>query len=270
MRRVVLILSALLFALAACGPQDIKIAEGPETDYGKSLFTALHQRNVSALRSQMDPRALATTPASVLDQMAALFPHSPPRSITVVGLNRAWFSGNKDMARRVEVSLQYEFEDTWLVGSVIWRETAAGHKVVEAMDIQPLTLPLAELNRFTLAGKSVVHYLILTLAVTLPLFSCFVLFLCLRAPMPWKRKTLWSAGILFGFGQISLNWTNGAVSLNPFLFSLLSAGWIRPGPVGPYIISVSVPLFALLFLRKQRQGKRSAAKAAPSTDLSEE
>jgi hypothetical protein len=256
MLRALFIVSALVFVLSACGPKDTsKYLDGPNADYGKSLFSDLQARNVKALRERMDPKVLATAAPSVFDQMAAFFPPTPPHSVTVVGLNTIESMGNKDTARRVNVSLQYEFENQWLLANATWRETVSGDKIIEAMNVQPLAKSLQEINGFELKGKGIANYVILVLAIALPFFCIAVLIVCIRTPMPRKRKILWCLGILVGFCQIGLNWTTGAISVNPLYLQLFAAGWVRPGPFAPYVISVSVPLFAMLFLWRRHQGK---------------
>lgn len=266
MRSVVLFISALLLALTACLPQGTpKFPEGPDVDFGKSLFSALQAGDTATIRSKMDPKVLATATPAVFSQMAALFPQTPPRSVIAADLNIVRFVGNKDVTRRVNVVLQYEFDGMWLLGNVGWRENKSGNTIIETMHVQPLAISLQEANRFDLAGKSFLHYLFLVLTVTLPFFSIAVLVLCLRTPMPRKRKALWCVGIIAGFCQFSLNWTNGAVFVNPFLFQLLSAGWFHPGPVAPHMLAVSVPLFAVIFLWKRHRGAFSDSMATDKT-----
>lgn len=255
MRPIALIVSALLITLAACLPQGTpKFPDGPDVELGKGLFLALQAGNTAAIRGKMDQKIFATAPPLVFEQMAALFPQTPLRSVTAVSLSAVSFLGNEDPARRMNVGLQYEFDNAWLLGNVGWRETRNGDTVIETMHLQPLAMSLQEANKFELAGKSFLHYLFLGLVMTLHLFSITVLVLCLRTPMPYKRKALWCVGIIIGVGQFSLNWTNGAVSVTPLFFQFLSAGWFRTSTVAPHILTVAAPLFAIIFLWKRQRG----------------
>jgi len=261
MRRQVVIVLSFLLALAACGQKEAsKLFEGPNADYGKSLFSDLQAKNIDALREKMDPKVLATASADVFDKMADYFPQTAPLSVDVVGLNTTEFPGNKDVARQVNVSLQYSYDGKWLLATAVWRENAAGEKVILGMHVQPLAMSLKDANSFHLAGKSFKHYAVLAAAVAMAAFSIAVLIICIRTPMSRKRKALWCIGIIFGFGQISLNWATGAISMTPLHFQLLSAGWFRIGLVGPHMIFVSLPLFALLFLWRRHQGKFSSGR----------
>jgi len=248
--------------LSGCEPMD-NFYEGPDGDYGKSLFSDLQARNVTALRERMDPKVLATVTPSIFDHMAVLFPPTPPRSVAVVFLTtQKLFLGNDDAVRRVNVSLQYQFENQWLLANAMWRETASGDKIIEGMNVQPVAKSLQEINSFQLKGKGIANYAILVLAVALPLFCIGALIVCIRTPMPRKRKILWCLGILVGFGRVGVNWTSGAISVSLLYVQFLSAGWLRWGPFAPHLISISVPLFAMLFLWRRNQGKLEHGEAA--------
>lgn len=263
MSRAIVIILALVFALSACAPKDTStLLEGPDVDYGKSLFSDLQARNVKALRERMDPEVLASAAPSVFDQMAGLFPPAAPLSVMVAGLNWTKVVSIRTRLRRVNISLQYEFENQWLLASARWRETESGDKIIEAMNVQLLPRSLQEINSFELKGKGIANYVSLVLAIAFPFFCVAVFIVCLRTPMPRKRKILWCIGILFGFCQISLNWTSGAISVSPLHFQFLAAGWGRAGLVAPYVISVSIPLFAILFLWRRHQGKFAGGETA--------
>ena len=141
------------------------------------------------------------------------------------------------------------------MASARWHEDAEGKKVVEMLNVLPLKVSLETTNRFALSGKSPIHYLVLALAAALPILSLSVLALCVRSSLPRRPKILWSLSILLGFVQLSLNWTNGGVSTTPLAVQFLSAGWHRLGLLGPHIISVSIPVFALLFLVRRPDRK---------------
>jgi hypothetical protein len=59
MLRAILIASAFACTLSGCGPMD-NFYEGPDGDYGKSLFSDLQARNVKILQQRFDPKVLAS------------------------------------------------------------------------------------------------------------------------------------------------------------------------------------------------------------------
>ncbi len=263
MQRAFFIALALVCALSGCGPMD-KFYEGPDGDFAKSLFSELQARNLKNLQQRFDPKLVATQSPSILEKMAAFFPPTPPRSVAVVFRTNQIFRLEDGTTRRVNVNLQYEFENRWLLTNVRWRETASGDKIIESMTVQPLAQSLQELNSFRLTGKGIANYLILALAVAMPLFCVAAFIACIRTPMPRKRKILWCLGILVGFGRLGVNWTSGAIAVSPLYVQFLSAGWLRWGPFAPHEISIAVPLFAMLFFWKRRQGKFERGDVAAS------
>ncbi len=70
-----------------------------------------------------------------------------------------------------------------------------------------------------------------------------------------KRKWLWIVFIPFGFGRLSFNWTTGRVLFNPLSvhFQLLGAAAVKHGLYAPWIISISVPLGAIVFLIRRKR-----------------
>src|SRR5581483_4012822 len=258
----------LAFALAACGLNDAsRLLEGPDADYGKSLFSALQARDLKTVRDRMDPFVLGTAAPSTFDQMAALFPPDAPQSVGVVGVNIKEFKESKDTTRRVSVTLQYEWENKWLLAVAMWRETPSGEKLTEGMNVRPLAKPLQETNGFELNGKGVANYVFLVLVIAFPLLCVTTLVICIRTPMLRERKILWCLGIVLGFCQFNLNWTTGAMSVTPLSVQLLAAAWARASPFAPHVFSISLPVFALFFLWRRHQGQFSLAKPAENVPL---
>ena len=91
----------------------------------------------------------------------------------------------------------------------------------------------------------------LALAVAAPLFSLYALVLCVRTRLRGK-KWLWIVAILLGVGALSVNWTTGQWNFQPAYVQLLSAS-ATASPYGPWVISVSVPLGAILFVLRRKE-----------------
>src|SRR5579871_1914192 len=102
MLRVLLIASAFLCILSGCVPSD-DFYEGPDGDFGKSLFSELQARNLKNLQQRFDPKLIATQSPSTLEKMAAFFPPTPPRSVAVVLRTNQIFRLEDGTTRRVNV-----------------------------------------------------------------------------------------------------------------------------------------------------------------------
>jgi hypothetical protein len=55
-----------------------------------------------------------------------------------------------------------------------------------------------------------------------------------------------------GLFQVSLNWANGAIAVQPLSFMLLGASFMQANPYAPYVFALTVPVGALAFLLMRR------------------
>jgi hypothetical protein len=131
-----------------------------------------------------------------------------------------------------------------------------------------VTLPgsLEAIHAFTFEGKGWRHYLVLALAITVPIFILAMLVVCIRTKVP-KRKWLWILFILVGAGTMTLNWTTGEIATNEFSVELLGASYQRASAFAPLMLSVSFPFGAVWFLWRRRQWRQAAQAAASRAAL---
>jgi hypothetical protein len=119
---------------------------------------------------------------------------------------------------------------------------------------------LADVNRFSLKGRSAVHVLYLTLAA-LSLLGCLggAMFAGVQRMGVW-----WVLFCLVGMGKATIDWSTGHQTFNPINIQVLGAGFLRSGTVGPWLVSWSLPLGTLLmfFKWRARQASTAASKAS--------
>jgi hypothetical protein len=173
-----------------------------------------------------------------------MFPAQEPVSTKVVGFRSSL--GNDG---RTEITLEYEFPQKWLLAEVVTQKSG-GVTTIVGFHITPIADSLENLNRFTLAGKSTSQYAILSRAVLAPLFSLFVFVVCIKTTMG-KKKWLWLIFILIGIGKLVVNWTTGQVFFTPLAIQLPAAG-ANAQLYGPWLVYVSMPLGAIIFLTMRR------------------
>ena len=155
--------------------------------------------------------------------------------------------------RRSTLTYQYEFTNTWVLATLII-DTEGDQQQVVGIRVNPLSKSLRELNAFTFEGKGLKHYVVLLVAILIFLFILYALISCIRTKFK-KRKWLWILFIIFGLGSLKFNWTTGSLLFNPLSFSLqlFGAGIVKWGPYSPWIISLSFPLGAILFLARKNK-----------------
>ena len=145
----------------------------------------------------------------------------------------------------VNTTFEYSYGNRWLLANVAVKEQN-GVKTIVGFNVNPESQSLESLNRFTLAGKSPAQYLLLVAAAFAALLTLYALVACIRTKLPGK-KWPWILFIIFGFGQVTVNWTTGQYSVVPIAVQLFSASAAAQF-YGPWIIAVSAPIGAIAFL----------------------
>lgn len=233
-----------------------KIA-GEDEAQGRSYVESLRKREFGPIEEAAgDSIESEEDLAGTLTEMADVFPSGEPESVTLVGAHRFTSDGTS----RLDLTYEYEFPDQWVLASVVLEESNGESKIV-GLNVNPQKESLKEQNRFTLSGKTPAHYLILLLAIVLPLFTLWTLILCIRTNIKGK-KWPWILFVLFGFGQLGLNWTTGDLSFNPVSFQLFSSS-IFSAFNGPWTLSISIPVGAIVFLVKRNELKADETPADP-------
>ena len=255
MYKVLAVLLTLLIALYGCDQQVAFDALVPkaESEFAKQHLAQLAAKDFRSVESRLDASLITPDTRAKLEQMAQLFPDGAPKSIATIGAHTNTVNGTTSY----NLSYEYEYPKTWLVANVVLQRRGAD-LIVLGTHVNPATQSLKDTNQFNLRGKSALHYLVLALAICVPLFVVYSLALCFRTTFP-KRKWLWVLFVGVGLVQVSINWTTGAFGIQPLSFLLLGAGFVRAGPYAPVILTFALPVGAVIFLYKRRSLKAPSA-----------
>jgi hypothetical protein len=240
----------LLVLVAGCDRGSYFERMSPEAvSSAKSNFDLLRNHQFEQVEAALDPSLSDPHIDSTLRNMAALIPNQNPESVAAKWVHASCSAHTCDTT----VLLEYKYPGERLaVNEVIRLEE--GDSSVMGFHIQPIPESVMEANRFTLSGKGTSQYTILALAIFLPLYSLYALVLCLRTK-GLRRKWLWAIFILIGLGRVSVLWTTGLLWFYFFSIQLLSSSAIAQ-PYCPWVVSVSLPLGAILFMFYRKRFKR--------------
>jgi len=145
---------------------------------------------------------------------------------------------------------------------IVTIEGKSNNQKIYNIRVNPIPKSLEEINAFTFSGTSFRHYLILLIAIGMPIFILYTIVLCIRTKM--KRKWLWIIFMLLGFGKYSFNWTSGLMGFMPIAIQLIPISAFKGGPYAPWIINISVTIGALSFYLKRRKVKKAESVNASS------
>ena len=242
MRHLLISCFIALSLFTACNKEDMmrKFTPLQEDQTARGYISQIQQQNFDDIEYAMDPTLKSDSLHNILIQMSAQFPSLQPKSVKVVGVETTVVNDIKT----VNLTYELEYPSKWLLINVATK-AQNGKSSIIGLNVTPMAKSMEYLNRFTFTNKRPQHYIIFILAILASLFSLLTLVACIRA-QPVKKKWLWIIGILVGAGAVNLNWTTGIVTFNIIHFQLLSAG-IASTPYGPCILSVSLPIFSILF-----------------------
>ena len=240
-------LLALMLASACSSELSIEnLVSEADQAIAKEQILLLRQHKFDVLESRFDPGLKDAALADTLRKMSEMVPAGEPSSVKLVGAQAA-VAGNLS---ELNLTFEYAYTGQWLLINVATRTKGSTFTII-GFNVVPQISSLAEQNSFRIAGKSVLHYIILALGSLAFVVTIYALILCIKTKLK-GRKWPWIAFIALGFGTFSINWTTGAWWLSPLSVQLLSVSAFAPYN-GPWTIAVSVPLGAVLFLIKRHK-----------------
>jgi hypothetical protein len=231
---------ALAGLVSACAPMP-----DPRQDADSlAVFDAARRHDFAAIEARLPPPLRTAVTDARLQAQAAVIPDQPPLLVKLAGFQ----SAKVGPGRRTSTSREYFYSDRLLVVTTVIGEAPGQPPQVLGFNIQPFARTALAVGRFDLTGKSSIQYFLLGLAVAIPLLLVLALALLARDRMT-RWKWAWTLLILIGFMRLSVNWTTGALLFQPLALLLLGAA-VERGPldVSPWIVSISLPVGALIYL----------------------
>lgn len=264
MHRALTTLSLLVLTLllAACDQQALidRIVPKAEVEVAQKFVAQVAAREFDPVIAALAPQYKTPAVTDSLKQMADLWPAGAPVKVTTVG-SQTVTSGDQT---RYNFTFEYQFASSWvLVTTELQRQGDV--LSLNGIHFTPRTQSMAAESAFSFAGKGPLHYVFLVLAAAIPLFVLYVFVLCIRT-RGITRKWLWLLFIAMGLVQFQFNWATGLVSVKLLSFLLLGAGFMKP-LYGPLVLTIAVPVGAIVFLLRrhtlQRVERQAAAGTAP-------
>ncbi len=235
-----------LVAASACGGPDIQRFVPADADrFARGYLELLRLGRVDEARSQLSAELQTPAVDSALHQVALILASPrPPDSLHVIGANTSVVFGG---GRNVNLTYELRVGGRWVVANVSTHQVGS-MRVVNGIHAIPVEQSLERANAFTLSGKSPAHYGVLLWALVN--LGVVVLAIVRVARAQLRRKWAWILLALVAATTFSLNWTTGETSFSFLNVLFLGFAFAKTGPAAPWIMSVGVPLGALLSLRK--------------------
>jgi hypothetical protein len=210
----------------------------------RAVFDAARRHDFAAIEARLPPSLRTAVTDARIQAQAAVIPDQPPLLVKLSGFH----SARAGAATRISTTREYFYPDRLLVVTTVIDEAPGQPAQVLGFNVQPFARTALAVGRFDLAGQSSIQYFLLGLAVAIPLLLVLAL-ARLAQDRAARWKWAWTLFILVGFMRLSVNWTTGALLFQPFAIVLLGAA-VERGPldVSPWVVSISLPLGALVYL----------------------
>jgi hypothetical protein len=237
-----------------------KVTPAADETFARERIELLRQKRFERIQRELDPTISDPSSQDRLNTMAGMFPAEEPKSVKVVDLK---FLRNRDFSTDT-LTFEYEFSDRWLLLNISIKKTN-GLSTISAFNVTPITESLESVNNFSLVGKSGLQYLMLSLALAGPIFCIYALVVCLRTKNQ-KFKWLWAIFILFGVGRLAVNWTTGELAFTLLAVHIPCSSATAVPAYGPWVVAVSFPLGAILFMAKRSRNAVPNEVQSPTTE----
>ena len=250
MRLRVLAILALLMPLLGCSAVEPR----EDIEFAKHFVSLFPQHNTAEIEKEFTSSGDHDTLRAAIPKLIALYPPGKLKNIGVTWNETFQTSTGSTSQARFFIDLLYEFDGPGDLGVRIETARENGKIVVQTAYFQPLPHALIAKNAFSFSGKGPLHYIVLLLAIAIPLLMLDALI------KVWRSKTMswrwaWTIFILFGFFKFTFNWTTGDFSTSFLSFQLLGIGVLRPGEYQPWLVFLSVPVGALTVLYREITGR---------------
>jgi hypothetical protein len=235
-----LLILSLIGPVSACAPR-LDPKDAAET---QAVFDHARARDVAGIEARLAPHLKTAVTDTRLQAQIAVIPDLPAQAVKLASFHTT----RSGSARGTSVTREYLYPDRVLVVVTTIAEAPGKPTQIAQFDVHAFSRAALGVGRFSLTGKSSMQYFLLGLAVAIPLLLVLAL-ASLARDKTARWKWAWTLFILIGLMRVSVNWATGAILFEPFVLVPLGAS-VERGPldISPWIVSISLPLGALIYL----------------------
>lgn len=247
----------LLFCCFGCNiPNELPIYQSAQQadQFARGFITNITQGQLDSCLKKVDDEYLNEQIKAFLTNAVQNMSGALATKIRVVECNsRGSITSGSGSFSTHRLGYEYTFEKANVLFTFTIREKGNTLKVV-GFDGIVLKAPLDELTRFTLTGKTLVHYVFLGLTIIVPIFIVISLITLIASSIPRKKKLVWTAIIvLVNVVRFVVNWNTAEIDFQILHFNFFGGfSFVRPSLASPWLIGFNLPLGAILFWMKRK------------------
>lgn len=116
---------------------------------------------------------------------------------------------------------------------------------IAGFSVRELENSLSEMGEFSLAGKTLKHFLFLFFVIIIPLLIVFTLVSIIRSKI--KNKWLWLVIVLISVCNYKINWYTGESVFDIASLRLIGVWIVKESSISSWVVSVWFPVGAVLY-----------------------
>jgi|GEM_PF-6791491 len=222
----------------------------------------VQRKDIDALKPLTAPEILDNAFYTAIPNIARYGSLETPKAKRVLGFhtNTTWMSGNGGSWTDSNIVIGHYYSDKIIFTITHFRKQGNDIKVT-GFNLQRMDNAEIARMKFSLSGKSPVHYAVLALWGIILVFSLITLYVSLTRPRV-KWRWAWVLFVLLGLGYLTFNWGTGGFGLK--LLNLRAPQAFIVMELFQYpMLYMCLPIGALLFWFKAEQKPPPQAEAQP-------
>lgn len=248
-KSIIVFLCIIATVFTSCSYKKLaeKVIPKEESEYGRTVLESIRANDFDTVSKHLHHTLISQVTRENLEEVSKNFPSGNLIQSEIIGSRVT--KGNNDW--NGDFTFEYEFDNNeWALANIVVNKND-GTLSVTGFRVARTEQSKKEGNRFTLYGKSMVHYLFFLFTVLILLFSLFTFIVCIRTPLQ-NKKVLWAIVTLAGAISLTLNWTTGELSFQLLSIQLPPISAMAASPYAPWFISFAIPIGSILFWIKRK------------------
>jgi hypothetical protein len=275
--KTTLLILLIAIGLYGCNiPTELPVPERakPADKFARKFIDKLLTGQLDSAFSDIDPETLNDQSKEFISNTTKNINGAKVKKYIVVEVNSTTgLTANTGEFTTYRLAYEYQFEKGYVLFTTTIKQKDSQFSIL-AFNGEFLSGPLVELTKFTLKGKTIIHYVFLVFFITVPIFLLATLSFMLFSKMTVKKKLVWAfIIILVSLPRFTINWGNGQFDFALLNFSLQGSSFYKPTLYSFWLLSFNIPIGAIVFWFKRRSllsvGETNNREAISNTHLTD-
>jgi len=236
----------LLLSLSGCGSKLVIKMITPEDSekFAREFLHALRDGDFEKVMNRLNSGSIEPETEAKLKKASEQLNSGKIISMEVVNVK---FTGTfMGTVKRSFISYEIKMDNKWMIANIVVEAPDNGDLSIIGIYVEPKEKSLAQINTFTLSGKTYPYYLMIVFSTLFSILTIYAFVICLISKI--KSKVFWLWFIVLGVGNLTINWTTGQFESGIVSLAQLWLPAFRESLYGPWLVSVSLPAGAIIFL----------------------